>query len=102
MEPNGTERIFRRSEIQYDLRYTGFMGDGNSKLYARVQNVEPAIYDVNIAKYECCSHVQKKMGRHLMNKVSEFKQKPFLHNGKITKGIGGRGGLTPKAIKKIQ
>ena len=37
-----------------------------------------------------------------MNKVSEFKQKPFLHNGKITKGIGGRGGLTPKAIKKIQ
>ena len=42
------------------------------------------------------------MGRHLMNKVSEFKQKPFLHNGNITKGIGGRRGLTPKAIKKIQ
>ena len=42
MEPNGTERIFRRSEILYDLRYTGFLGDGDSKLYARVQNVEPA------------------------------------------------------------
>ena len=102
MAPNGTERIFRRSEIQYNLRYTGFLGDGDSKSYARVENVEPAIYDVNIAKYECCGHVQKRMGRQLMNKVSEFKQKPFLHNGKITKGIDGRRGLTPKAIKEIQ
>ena len=62
MEPNGTERIFRRSERQYDLRYTGFLGDGDSKSYARVQNVEPAIYDVNNVKYECCSHVQKRRG----------------------------------------
>ena len=77
MEPNGTERIFRRSERRYDLRYTGFLGDGDSKSYARVQNVESAISDVNIAKYECRGHVQKRMGRHLMNKVSEFQAKTF-------------------------
>ena len=102
MEPEGTEQIFCRSERQYGLRYTGFLGDGDSKSYSRVQNLEPAIYDVNIAKYECCGHVQKRMGRHLMTKITELKQKTFVHNGKTVKGVGGRGGLTPKAIKKIQ
>ena len=37
-----------------------------------------------------------------MDKVTELKQKNFVHNGKVVKGIGGRGGLTSKAIKRIQ
>ena len=104
MEPDGTEIIFSRSQRLYGLRYTGFLGDGDSKSYARVQKAEPPIYDpeTKIAKYECCGHVQKRMGRRLMDKVTELKQKNFVHNGKVVKGIGGRGGLTSKAIKRIQ
>ena len=45
MEPDGTEIIFSRSQRLYGLRYTGFLGDGDSKSYARVQKAEPPIYD---------------------------------------------------------
>lgn len=31
MEPEGAERIFRRSEEKYDLRYMKYLGDGDSK-----------------------------------------------------------------------
>ena len=102
MEPVGTEIIFRRS-VEHNLCYTGFLGDGDSKSYARVEKADPPIYPGKpIQKYECCGHVQKRMGRQLMNKVSELKQKTFLQNGKNVKGIGGKGGMSMPAIKRIQ
>ena len=103
MEPDGTQVIFRRSQEKHNLRYVKFLGDGDCKSYSNLKNADPPIYDnIEIEKLECCGHVQKRMGRQLMNKVQEMKQKTFQHNGKATKGIGGRGGLTPFAIKKIQ
>ena len=42
------------------------------------------------------------MGRHLTNKVTALKTHIFQHNGKTVKGIGGKDGLTKKAILKIQ
>lgn len=103
MEPAGTERIFRRSEELYQLQYSAFLGDGDSKAYSAVKNADPPVYDgVNIERLECCGHVQKRMGRHLTNKVNEMKNRTFRHNGKTSKGIGGKGKLTKKAILKIQ
>lgn len=104
METAGTEVIFRRSVELHDLRYTGFLGDGDSKSYSCVEKAEPAIYDDNthITKYECCGHVQKRMGKQLINKVAELKQKTFVHNANNVKGIGGKGGLTMRGIKTIQ
>ena len=50
---------------------------------------DPPVYEgVEIAKLECCGHVQKGMGRQLMNKVSELQSTTFNHNGKQVKSIG--------------
>ncbi|CAH8615686.1 unnamed protein product [Dicrocoelium dendriticum] len=103
MEPAGALEIFRRSEQLHGLHYVSFLGDGDSKSYASVSNAEPPVYnDVNISKLECCGHVQKRMGRHLTNKVTELKKETFIHNGKSVQGIGGRGCLTKKAMLNIQ
>ena len=94
MEPEGAKRIFRRSEEKNHLRYIKYLGDGDSKSYSRVKNADPPIYEGTlIEKLECCGHVQKRMGRQLMNKVSALKTTMFNHNGKQVKGIGGRNGL---------
>lgn len=103
MEPAGTETIFRRSETLYGLKYTTFLGDGDSKSYSTLKKADPPVYDTNIERLECCGHVQKRMGRHLMKTVTDNKNKQFkLQDGKITKGLGGKGKLTKKAILKIQ
>ena len=76
---------------------------GDSKTFASLKNADPPVYDdIVITKLECCGHVQKRMGRQLTNKVTEHKGKSFVNNGKTMKGIGGKGGLTKKAILKIQ
>ena len=94
MEPEGAERIFWRSEERHGLRYTQYLGDGDSKSYSKIKNADPPVYEgVEIAKLECCGHVQKCMGQQLTNKVSELKSTTFNHNAKQVKGIGGRGGL---------
>ena len=68
-----------------------------------MKNADPPVcVDTVMQKLECCSHVQKRMGCQLTNKVTEQKGKNFVHNGKTTKEIHGKGGLTKKAILKIQ
>ena len=37
-------RIFRRSEDKHDLRYTGYLRDGDSKSFSTVANAEPPVY----------------------------------------------------------
>ena len=39
MEPEGADRIFRRSVQKHNLRYTEFYGDGDSKSFTRVKGV---------------------------------------------------------------
>ena len=88
MEPAGTETIFCRSVTKYGLRYTRYLGDGDSKLFSRVKNAQPPVYDnTDITKLKCCGHVQKRMGCYLTNKVSELKNTSFVHTGKIVKEL---------------
>ena len=42
------------------------------------------------------------MGPHLTNKVTALETLVFQHNGETVKGIWGKGGLTKKAMLKIQ
>jgi len=78
MEPIGMERIFRRSIKNRKLRYTGYLGDGDSKSYAHVSSALPPIYpQKKIEKLECCGHVQKRMGRRLMDMVQQCKNKVY-------------------------
>ena len=104
MEPTGMERIFKRSVKTRKLQYTGYLGDGDSKSYQTVANADPPMYPDNtkIKKLECTGHVQKRMGKRLMDKVSELKGKKFTEGGKTFTGIGGAGRLTQKAIQRIQ
>ena len=71
--------------------------------YARIRDANPPIYNnVEVEKLECCGHVQKRMGRQLMNKAQELKTTTFDNNGKGPKGIGGRGRLKKQAILNMQ
>ncbi|GFV43676.1 uncharacterized protein TNCV_880021 [Trichonephila clavipes] len=61
MEVEGALRIFNRSEVLHNLRYTQYLGDGDSKAYKAVLESKP-YKDVNIEKLECVGHVEKRMG----------------------------------------
>ncbi|GFX71902.1 transposable element Tc1 transposase [Trichonephila clavipes] len=60
MEVEGAFRIFNRSEVLHNLRYTQYLGDGDSKAYKAVLESKP-YKDVNIEKLECVGHVEKRM-----------------------------------------
>ena len=103
MESQGIFKCFKRSQEKYDLTYTGYLGDGDCKSYKAVAEANPPIYPLkNIRKLECCGHVQKRMGKRLMDKTNECKGKVYVENGKKYTGIKGAGRLTISAIKRIQ
>ena len=80
------------------LRYTAFVGDGDSTAYKTVLNEQPYGPDVQIIKKDCVVHVQKWMGTSLRNLVASYKGQK-LSDGK---GIGGMGRLTKKKMDSFQ
>lgn len=87
MEVTGAERIFNRSIEKRGLRYTEYLGDGDSKGFEVVASKNPHI---KLAKLECVGHVQKRVGTRLRNLK------------KTVKNLGGKGKLTNKTIDKLQ
>ena len=65
MEASGVVTCFNRSVKRYGLRYTEYLGDGDSKGYKAVCEADP--YNVPIKKSECIGHIQKRVGRKLRN-----------------------------------
>ena len=58
MEPSGVLTCFKRSLSDYNLRYTSYIGDGDSSSFSSLYKADP--YDgVPITKKECVGHVQK-------------------------------------------
>ena len=98
MEPNGVIEIFRRSETKHRLRYTDYIGDGDTKSFKMVSESKPYCDDVEIVKKECVGHVQKRMGKALR----ELKKKTGRAKLQDGKTIGGRGRLTDKEIDQLQ
>jgi hypothetical protein len=76
----------------YSLRYTTFIGDGDSAACAKLNAMEVYGPGVEIRKEECINHVGKRMFSALTN--LKKKRQP----GEI---IGGRGGLTDELIAKL-
>ena len=70
------------------------VSDGDSKAFNSVENVYD---DCKVIKLDCVGHVQKRMGKHLINRKSKTKGK--LADGK---SIGGHGRLTEAKIKLLQ
>ena len=67
-----------------------------------MSEADPPIYDIPIEKLECCGHVQKRMGKRLLDKVSKCRGKVYTVDKRKIKGIGGAVKLTKAAIKRIQ
>ena len=88
MECEGAKQVFKRSVNEYNLRYTQFLGDGDSKSFLSVQGTYGD--NVEIKKLECVGHYQKRVGTRLRN----LKKKE--------KGLGGRGKLTDAVIDRLQ
>ncbi|CAB3225803.1 unnamed protein product [Arctia plantaginis] len=77
MEVNAVVEMFQRSEDLYGVKYSNYIGDGDSKTFKGIVDSKP-YENFDVHKKECIDHVQKRMGTRLRN----------LKKG--TKGLGGR------------
>lgn len=86
MEVSGAIEVFSRSERDFGVRYLEYLGDGDSKGFAAVN--EKKIYgeDIEISKLECIGHVEKRMGTRLITMKGLKKE---LADGKT---LGGKKG----------
>jgi len=100
MEAKGAIVIFSRSIQKHQLRYSKFVGDGDSSCLGRVAEAMAGKYGVayEVTKEECVGHVQKRMGAALMEYKKSRKGKKLADG----KNLGGQGRLTEESIKKIQ
>ena len=97
MDASGMLSIFQRSVENHAVRYTEFLGDGDSKAHKLI--VEQAVYgNVEVQKLECVGHVQKRLGSRLRSLKKRMSQSR-LEDGK---SLGGRGRLTDNTIDKLQ
>lgn len=77
MEVDVVKEMFERSITKYDVKYTRYVGDGDSKTFKGILDLNP--YDVQVKKLECVLHVKKRMGSRLRSEKKKHK------------GIGGKG-----------
>ena len=98
MEGAGAVNMFARSIEKNKLRYTSYIGDGDTSSLNEVVNSQPYGVDTVINKKECVGHVQKRMGNRLRN-LRQSNQGVILDD---KKKIMGRGRLTDKAINTLQ
>ncbi|GFX65831.1 uncharacterized protein TNCV_2043641 [Trichonephila clavipes] len=94
MEVDGMLRIFNRSEKLHNLKYSNYIGDGDTKTFNALSENKPYGDDHLIQKTECVGHVQKRMGTRL-RKLKLVYSKKKLSDGKT---IGGKGRLTDSLI----
>lgn len=97
MDASGLLAIFQWSVEQYSLRYTDFLGDGDSKAHKLI--VQEAVYgEKDVSKLECVGHVQKRLGSRLHSLKKRMGQSR-LEDGKP---IGGTGRVTKSKIDQLQ
>ena len=73
MEIEGVKRLFRRSEEDHGLRYTTYVGDGDSRSFTIITKLQPYGPEVEIKKEECVGHIQKRMGTRLRSLITKAK-----------------------------
>ncbi|GFW65225.1 uncharacterized protein TNCV_394911 [Trichonephila clavipes] len=95
METVGMIRIFQRSLSHRSVRYTSYIGNGDSKTFSSITVSNPYGEDITVSKIECVGHVKKRMGTRL-RKLKQMSSK--LSDGK---SIEGKGRLTDRMIDLI-
>ena len=98
MEAEGLKQIFKRSKEKYGVRYTTYLGDGDSSSFLKVQECKLYGEECEISKWECVGHVQKRMGSRLRKLKNEHKGKKLIDG----KTFGGRNRLTDVQINSFQ
>ena len=100
MEAVGAVEIFERSVPTRNLKYTTFVGDGDSSCYGKVKEAMEEKYGDQycVTKEECVGHVQKRLGTALRKYKKDMKGRK-LSDGKT---VGGKGRLTDKVIDRMQ
>eukprot|EP00117_Sycon_ciliatum_P047960 scpid50775/ scgid34206/ len=97
MESEAAVIIWSRSVADRGLRYTTYIGDGDSKAFNSVVEADP-YNGVAIEKEECIGHVQKRIGTGL-RELKKTMKGTKLSDGKA---LSGKGRLTDKAIDTLQ
>lgn len=93
MEAEAATRIWGRSEQLNKMRYTTFIGDGDSSAYLAVKRLDP-YENIQVQKEECINHVSKRLGTRLRKLKEQSK-------GGKGKSLGGKGKLTDKVIEQL-
>jgi len=88
MEVDAVKEMFSASEEKFGVRYLTYIGDGDSKTFKALLDLNPYTNEYPIRKSECVNHVEKRMGTRLRNVRKEKK-------------LGGKGKLTENIIKKL-
>ena len=92
MEKEAAVEMFKRSIPLYNLKYTTYVGDGDSSSYGEVCDAMFKKYgdEYIVVKEDCVGHIQKRMGTNLRTLKKNPKGK------KLSDGltVGGRGRLT--------
>lgn len=79
MEMEGAFVLWNRSVERLNLRYVNVISDGDSKTVAALNVAKPYGEDVQIVKYECVGHVQKRVGAAIIN----LRQKPPMETVEV-------------------
>ncbi|KAK7104241.1 hypothetical protein V1264_018995 [Littorina saxatilis] len=90
--------MFLRSVQHHDLRYTKFIGDGDTNSFKTVFDSKPYGEEKLVEKLECVGHVQKRMGNRLRS-LKKRNKGQVLSDGKP---IGGQRRLTDAVCDKLQ
>ena len=98
MESAGAVSIFSSSIEKYNMRYSHYIGDGDTESFKKVVDSKPYGDDLTPKKLECVGHVQKRLGTRLRKLRIDMKGK-LLSDGKK---INGKGRLTDKVCNKMQ
>ncbi|GFO14007.1 phenolphthiocerol synthesis polyketide synthase type i pks15/1 [Plakobranchus ocellatus] len=99
MEAVGSVQIFQRSVgVSRYLKYTRYLGDGDSAPFKKVVESKPYGEVEEAVKLECVGHIQKRVGTRCRRLKQDLKGRK-LGDGK---GIAGTGRLTDKMIENLQ
>ena len=97
MEASCLKECFMTFVETNKLRYTNYIGDGNSKSYNHIFQADP-YGGIGVNKLECIGHIQKRLGIRL-RKLKSANTKTVLSDGKK---LCGQGCLTERFINKLQ
>ncbi|KAE8740712.1 hypothetical protein FOCC_FOCC013768 [Frankliniella occidentalis] len=96
MEREGAVILWKRSELECNMRYTKYVSDGDAKSLSAINEAQPHGPDVLVEKEECINHVGKRLGTALRNTIANSSKLGVTLGGK------GEGALTQAKVDTLQ